>query len=59
MKLLAASISTPVKVPIQLPTHTSASAEKEEETNGRHEHTRDVGVTAFSIQAFCANSCRH
>lgn len=23
------------------------------------EHTRDVGVTAFAIQAFCANSCLH
>lgn len=24
-----------------------------------NEYTRDVGVTAFVIQAFCANSCRH
>jgi len=60
MKLLAVIIGTLMKIPIQLHTHAVACAEKEKETNGRHdEHTRDIGVTAFAIQAFCANSCRH
>lgn len=35
------------------------SREKEEETNGRQLDTRDVGVPAFAIQAFCENSYRH